>query len=550
MRSRIFALAAALLCCFSCIENSYELGSDLVPTSQLYTFYNITVPLTEISMEWADSLSGYSTTRMTIGAVRDETFGLATRSCAISLVPMFSDSLVIGENPVFTSFHFAAAKDTISYSDPNQERILQTFTVYELTEAIDASVSYDCNRPLEQIGQRINTSTIIYSGDDSLSFNLSSDFGQRFLDEITSEDLEDMDTYLEKFPGIYICASEPSGNGGRINMFELQLTIDSDYYYITGNYATLNYSAEFDGERRDTSIYFYYGTDDFYDIDSLVQNVSSGSYPQYSLNLTSQETRSLEGKAGEKIYVEGGGGLKPKVAASELKSLVEEAVLSVGGNLNTAVVSKATLSFPFEFPDDYTEMDYCWPEVLSPTCRVIYDINSDDDSGYVTFMGITDSSNDDENQGDVNRSTLRYEPDITHHLQSILRIDLDDESASSTKYFNNGSYDIWLLIMANEVTTTTSSSSSDLSELYTYLAYQSYYNYMYGSGSYSNYYSNYYNYLLLASLYGSSSSTESVSLQLDRDRYYCATLCGPDYPDEDKTPKLIMTIGIPQEEYE
>ena len=108
--------------------------------------------------------------------------------------------------------------------------------------------------------------------------------------------------------------------------------------------------------------------------------------------------------------------------------------------------------------------------------------------------------------------------------------------------------------MADEVTVTTDSGSSEMSELYNYLAYQSYYNDMYGygyGGGYSDYYSNYYTYAMMAAMYGSSTTSESISRQLDKDRYYNAVLNGPDSGTElDEVPRLELTFAIPKEEQE
>lgn len=552
MKKSILALAAALFCCISCIETNYGIGSNLMPGNQIYKIFTKSIPIEDISMETADSLSGYSSTRITIGAIRDDTFGLGTRSCALTLIPLFQDSLELGKNPVFESFHFAAAKDTVSVSRPNQERIFQTFNVYELAKPLDPSVNFDCNLSVEHLDKSIAKSSVIYTGDDSLSFNFTQEFGQKYLDELSKDKLNDIDSYLEKCPGIYIEAAEPAGDGGRINMFELQLGYNSDYQYIEGNYARLRYSAEFDGERKDTTLMFYYGATDFYDIDSLFTHSGKGSFPQYSLNLTSQDTRQLEGKAKDKIYVEGGGGLKPRISGKTLKAMAEKAIIEAGGDPKTAVINKAKVVLPFEFPDDYNEMDH-WPQILSPTCRIITDPDEDGNGGNASFVSLTDTSDENVDQGDVNRSTLVYSPDITYHVQSLLKIDESDESALQTQRLKNGSYDVWFLIMANEVTVTTSSGSSDMSELYNYLAYQSYYNDMYGYGSYggySDYYSNYYTYAMMAAMYSSSTTTESVTVTLDKDRYYNAVLNGPDNGDESKVPHLELTFAIPSEEPE
>ena len=444
-------------------------------------------------------------------------------------------------------------KDTVSFSKPDQERIFQTLNVYELAEPLDASVNFDCNLPVAHLGESVTRSSVIYTGDDSLSFNFTEEFGRRYLEELYNGGATGtIDDYLEKCPGIYIEAEEPTGYGGRFNLFELQLGYDIDNYAITGNFARMRFSSEFDGERKDTTLLFYYGAQDFYDIDSLLTNSSTGSYPQYSLNLTSQETRALEGRATDRIYIEGGGGLKPKISGKTLKHMAENAIIEAGGDPATAVINKASIVLPFAFPDDYTEMDR-WPEILSPTCRIIYDADEDGEGGGASFVSLSDSSDESADQGDVNRSLLRYSPDITYHVQSLVRIDENDKSNEQTKMLDEGSYDVWFLIMANEVTVTTEAGSDELSELYNYLAYQSYYNdmygYGYGYGGYSNYYSNYYTYAMMASMYGSSNTTESISVQLDKDRYYSAVLNGPDSP-EGEGPYLELTFSIPMEEPE
>ena len=340
-------------------------------------------------------------------------------------------------------------------------------------------------------------------------------------------------------------------------MFRLQVDYDSKNYYIRGNHASLNFSAEFDGVRKDTTLMFYYGATDFYDLDSLFRTTGNGSFPQYALNLTSQETEALAGQAGEKLYVEGGGGLKPRITGLELKHLAEDAIREAGGDPATSVINKASVILPFEFPEDYNDMDR-WPQVLSPTCRIITEPDEDGEGGMATFMSLSDSSDENANLGDVNRSTLKYSPDITYHVQSLVRIDENDTSDEQTKKLLNGSYDVWFLIMANELIETTDVSSSSTNDLYSYLAYQNYYNsiygyggygYGYGYGGYSDYYSNYYTYAMLAAMYSNANTTtQTETVMLDKDRYYNAALNGPDYPDESLVPQLRITFAIPMEE--
>lgn len=546
MKSRIIAAAAFLLCCISCIEKNNQLGGNLVPIEQTYTFYTAEFPLDDIDVLMADSLSGYSSTRVTIGSIHDEEYGTTERGCAITLVPIFDKAKGIdfGKNPKFNSFHFALKKDTLSMVDPSLEHILQNVNVYELSEAIDPEKDFDINKPIKHGSKRISKGTPVYNGGDSLSFNFSKEFGERFL-TITSDELKSFSKYIKRFPGIYIDTPKPLGNSGRIDMFELQLDWNNDYQYIEGNVASLSFNSEYRGVRKDTSIFFYYSATNFYDIDSLFQHSGRGSFPQYCLNASSHQTRTKEGKAKEDILIEGGGGLKPRISAKLLKKMVEDEISSKGGIPSECIINKASLVFPYEFPKDYSEVDNIWPDVLSPTCRVIKEKTT-------TFMGLTDSSSSDENQGDNNRSIFQYAPDITYHMQELLKIDESKTGDTKTKMLNNGSYDIWLLIMASEEITTSSGSNNDMSEYYKYLAYQSYYASMYGGGyggyggyggGYGDYYSNYYSYMMMAQYASSANTSTSTQMTLDTDRFYKAKLNGPEA--KGKKPCMKIVYGVP-----
>ena len=75
MKSKILAVAAVLMGCLSCVENDSSLGAGLIPIGQTYKFYTATIPLEDIELAMADSLSGYSSTRVTAGSVRDSEYG-------------------------------------------------------------------------------------------------------------------------------------------------------------------------------------------------------------------------------------------------------------------------------------------------------------------------------------------------------------------------------------------------------------------------------------------------------------------------------------------
>ena len=570
MKSVIPAVAALMLACIACVDIDPELGGNLVPIDQTYTIHPARAALPEgsIAMRLTDSLSGYSQTRITIGALRDGTYGLTRRSCALTLVPA-RDTLDFGNIAAaeVLGFHFAAALDSVSVATEDQSRILQQVRVNPLAKALRPGRDYDCLGTSVQVD---NTSSLVkgvptINGIDSLSFDFTEEYARKFL-EITQDDLNDFQRYLAKFPGICISTDDPVGEGGRINIFDLQLGYSASSGYITGNYARLRLRLDYDRDgkaEKDTAFFFVYGLTDFTSLDSLINTgtVSRGSYPQYALNLTSHETKAMEGDASDMIAIEGGGGLKPVISALSLKHLAEDMIIAEGGDPSVAVINKASLIFPFPFPEDYREM-FKFPQVLSPTCRMRQN------DTLVLFAGLTDASSSSENQGNINRSTLQYEPDISCHLQELLRIHetpAEGENAADVtrrRKLLGGEYDIWLIITSHE-TVVTESSSSSTSDYYKMLAYQNYYNNLYyggyggygygyggyGYGGYGGYgydsYSNYYSMMMLASLYGSSSSSTSTTDMLDKDRYYCASLYGPAYSDTALRPRLELVFSLP-----
>lgn len=545
---KFLSVFAAALFLAACVNIDPELGSSMVPVSS--TFKTVTPAAIPIGVKqlMADSLSGFSNNRITIGAIRqDAEFGLTTRSSVVSLIPLFNTKHDMGTDRKFISMHFMAALDSVSVENKAEAGILQNVGVYEAGRRVDFKADGNCNATFPHDAVRVSDGVPVINGKDSLSFWFTEEFGSKYLkaDEYMAAGF---DTYSENLPGIYLETPAPSGQGGRINIFELQLGYNSNTGYLTGNYAVLNYSAVYNGERRDTSVCFYYGATGLYDLDSLSTNSGTGSFPQYALNLTGHETAGLAGDAGATVLVEGGGGLKPVVSAAEIRqAMINEIDSREGAGAHArAVINRATLNF--HYVDDFAgsgdyELLYKLPQVLSPTCRL------KSGESMVAFMGLTDSSSSEENQGNRDLSLLSFNPDITYHAQELLNMD-----ASATGLVN-GNYDIWLLIMHKDIITTTSSGNSDLSDYYQYLAYQSYMSNMYGGyggyggygyGSYGSYgYSNYYNYAMLAQMYGQSTTTSSTQTNLDRDRYYCCRLYGPAEATVALRPTLTFTYSVP-----
>ena len=542
----------AALAAPGCIKVDNSLGKGLVDKSLIFDTYTAEFPLEEIQLKASEALSGYSDTRITIGAIRDEYFGLTTREAAFNLIPAL-DTLDMGTNPKAVSFVLNFAKDTISCADDSQARIFQNIYVTELTKTLPSSE--DDTRNTQEIphGSKLITKGLLsYNGDGDLTFNFTQEFAQKYLDAIVSVgkvfkdrdgDTDKYEEFISKMPGIHLRTDLPEGLGGRINMFDFScLSVSSNYYVRNNNVGVLTVNSTWNGVQKDSTFVIVPGETEL--IDETEYLDANTKFYQYCFNRTTQSTTA--GPAKGKIIVEGGGGLKPVILATELVNKTCEAIAAKGGIPSKAVIVKATIVLPFEMPDDYEELKY-YPSVLSPTIQTTYETESGVERP--SFAGLTDASVSSEDQGDIDRSNLVYKPDITYHLQELL--------SSRSNLNETEDADIWLLTIHTEKVANASGSLYD-NEYYQNLLYASYYNSLYGGyggyggygyggyGGYGSYgYSNYYNYMMLASMMSASTEqTYSYTTELDKDRYYRAILCGY----EDKRPPMFrVTFAIPQD---
>ena len=563
----IAAVGVTLLFSASCIKVNEQLGENLIPTDQKWNVFPMEAqPLTDIRLQMADSLSGYSSTRFTFGSVKDDLMGTTIKSTSFTLVPV-QDSLDFGTNTEITGFHFTAARDTLSTVFDNQQRVIQNVYVYELKEALDSTVLYSGAFDKDKY---VNTASVItegipvYDGGDSLSFEFSKEFAESIMERLKKADMDSLALYVEDIPGIYITTDTPAGEGGRINMFEIGIDYNSNYGYITGNYAELKIKADYDDRKGvDTSFVFFFGPGDFLhkldDNDEITQFAFNAGTHLYEANdlLDIKELKTGGVKAKDLIYVEGGSGVKPVIKAAEIREIVEKQMMEAGINdISEAVINKATIILPYNVDGNYDLLNK-FPTILSPTVKL-----RSNEGDYVTYAGLTDASIASENQGNINRSLNIFSPDISHHVQEIMKLKKDGDYEKNIR-----KYDIWFLVMHEEVIQSESSNSS-MNDYYQNLMYSSYYNnmmydpYGYGYGGYGGYggyyggyggyggygYNNYYNYMMMAALAGSYNQTsDKTSVELDKDRYYRCALNGPEYDGTlEELPRLKVTFSAPK----
>lgn len=576
---RVFAVIAILYGSASCVSIDETLGENFIPTDQIWDVYPCeTEVLENITMSRSDKLSGYSTTRFTFGAVKDDRFA-CLKSTSFTLVPINKD-LDFGKEvngyPKVTQFHLSAVRDTLSMLYDYQERILQNVYAYELKEPLDSTILYTGTdiKNLAIQDRLITEGVPVYNGGDSLSIDLSKEYGasvikgiKEFL-SLSSEAQDSISNYLVHVPGILLTTDPQTENGGRINMFNLAIKTESGY--ITGNYAELKFKGiyEHSEEPVDTSFIFYFGPSDFLKDDDT-------TYPtEYAFNASDNYTTepdfltSWENGPKDKLFVEGGSGLKPVIKAREIKEITERIIKEkqeAGNSINKdeVVINKASIILPYNVGTEYSKLDK-YPMILSPTVRLV-----SDNGQYVTYAGLTDSSIESENQGDINRSLEMYSPDVSHHVQQILNLrqgvgeDVPENESDEAFEARLSKYDIWMLIMHEEITES-SSDTGYQDDYYNNLLYNSYYNnmmydpygygYGYGGYGYGGYgygydsygYNNYYNYYMMAAYASasSSSSTTTSSIELDKDRFYDAELNGP--KSAGAKPGLKITFSAPK----
>ena len=580
-------VCAAALCC-ACISVDDRLGQDFIPDSHKWQVVNVSFDLESIEAATVEELGGYSSRRMSVGGVTAD--GSVWNECgaAFPLVPLVDTAkLDLGDVQEIYGFHFAAAVDTVSFRDVDQADIIQNIRVRELLKPLGTDVLYagKGNDGLYDPDGAVVTKGIpTVNGSDSLSFDFTREFAEKYVAAIGKMETWSMEEYCKLVPGICIMADRPASGSGRMNMFEMAVTTN-DYGYITGNYAELKLRSVFDAERGpvDTSFVFLAGAASFI-------GESTSSLPtQYSFNLCRRD--GAVPSSGDGLLVEGGCGYKPVVRAGGLKESLENAILeSMKRNFESqyeefgdmeeaekddmvkrilsegnVVINKATLNLPYKVSPDYEGLEH-YPRILSPTCRIsgtrtVTSGGEEKKQEIVSYAGLTDASVSSENQGNISMSLDCYHPDVSHHVQELLMLSRAEGESDAEYSKRLGQYDIWLLIMHVETNkaSSSSSSSSSYNDYLNALAYSSYYNSLYGGYGgyggygyggygygYGSYYNNYYNYMMMAAYASQSSTTStSTSTELDKDRYYSCRLYGPE--STGKRPTVTVTYSYPIE---
>ncbi|MGN0191693.1 MAG: hypothetical protein ACI39U_08570, partial [Candidatus Cryptobacteroides sp.] len=500
---------AAVLGGTGCVKTDGTLGQDYIPSAHIWKVASVSFDIDEIEMQRADELGGYSSKRISIGGILNEDSSLDERISAFTLIPLVDTlTFTMPDDAECTGFHFALGKDTLSFKDASQEHIIQKVRVYALQHPLDNDIIYsgkltrdgyykdgETDIRLYDPSQGVVTEGVpTYNGGDSLSFEFTRAFGNVYLNALKELKLGSVTEYAKKLPGVIMRCDEPAVGSGRINLFQCAVSTD-DYNYLTGNYIKLDFKATYDERGQiDTSLIMLAG------MSSMIDSETSTLPTQYAFNF-STGGNIPSGSAGDRILVEGGSGLKPVIRADVLINAIadnitaairmnikdfdklseSEQLEALKAKLDQTIVNRATIYLNYEHDEEFEQVKH-FPKILSPTCRITATrkITNEDGSTteqeVTTFAGLTDASVSSENQGNISRSLKRYQPDISHHAQELLRLVRKDGETEEEFNKRKSKYDIWMLIMHPETTTTTSSGDSSYNDYLNALAYSSYYN--------------------------------------------------------------------------
>ena len=237
--------------------------------SLLYDTYTVEVELDNIQMKMADALSGYSSSKLTVGAIRDDVLGLSTREAAFPLIPAL-DTIDLGSNPTPVSFTMRFSADSVSCNDDDNARILQNLRITALSAPLPVGASTSCTQDIPHGSTLLTKGIPVYNGTGDLSITFSLDYARQYIDALRtlgpalkerSADGKDDEQLLDKYdewvaavPGIHMAMDNPSSKGGRINLFNFPcLSVSNNYYTYNSNVALLKVHSTWEGVEKDST---------------------------------------------------------------------------------------------------------------------------------------------------------------------------------------------------------------------------------------------------------------------------------------------------------
>ena len=232
----------AVLFLGSCKNESSILGLDLQPPSdqpdfRVYSDFNLSS-----HTDLQDSVLADENLYNMLGQVNDDGFG-HTKAGFYAHLRTIANSLNFGTNPIVDSIVLQLRPNTL-YGDSN---FSQTIEVFELNEDMVLDSNYYSNVSFEVKPTPIGSKTgilwnnskeqVTLANGDTLGYHvrigLDPNIGQQILDKSGSSELEDPESFIDFFKGIYVTSTSaaPAVGDGAIVAFDLVSSISTVVLY-------------------------------------------------------------------------------------------------------------------------------------------------------------------------------------------------------------------------------------------------------------------------------------------------------------------------------
>lgn len=397
----LIALIFPFFVCTSCITSNKNIGTsfatdDLQLISKKVSF---DIPLT---LATPDSIQSYSTTTMLVGEIKNKLFGTA-KSGSVSFIIPSSDTCFLGFDPKLINAYAIISIDSTFTTIPSQEGMAQNITLYKLTSDIDTTKMFNTSFASTDFDPKpISVGSSVYYGEDSIKIMISDEYAEELL-RTSQKEFDSTDLFIKRMKGIYMTATTASTNaeGGRLN-----------YIPVSKSYIRVNYQLTDPGQGfldHDTSQVFVLG---YYSAINTLTNTSS---------------HLATSSPSDYLYMDCWSGVKPKIKGETIKGILQNWAINNGFDNKRVIIARAYLTFPFETPEDFNNVDN-YPDLIYP-CTVAESADS------VRFFYPLSEIYSNTYKGALSRSLKHYTCDITSYVQEVI----------STDKILDSSKDLWIM---------------------------------------------------------------------------------------------------------
>lgn len=420
-------VVAILFFSYSCINMDNTMGSDLVPDDHILKVNTAQIDL-PIAMAIPDSMQSDSYS-IILGTIYDDLFGKISVNSAVGLYIREVDSIDFGVNPVLKRAYIEMTIDSTAVLTDDQSKIIQNIKLYELNRALDTTTLFSNSLKRSDYSEKPINSNISATNGSSIYFELKQDFAEKLINT-PKEVIDSVDLFHKYHHGLFFAMDLPEGEqGGRLN-----------YISCSGKNIRLEMIYNDPDKNlydRDTTFYIYLGSYGLSSYSPMALNVFENHNPKFDIE-------NIE----DKIYIAPFNGVKPQISAKELKSAIENWAEENSIDLSKIVISRASLEFPFDENTDYLELNK-FPISLYPCLRS----KVADTLSVRYYMPLEDINITSVNHGNIDRSLSFYKPDITSHLNKLIKNDY-----SKIGYYD----DIWMIPITTYTDSYTGSTYYDI----------------------------------------------------------------------------------------